>query len=179
MTSKHSVPFPLYREDRERNDQTDVVNRIDQDGRKRRRVNCGPPGDIFNLAFFIVALGLLTAGYLLPDPRMPGVLALAQGLLTFNTTVHLPGMLSAGLILGALLVAYIPLTHMSHFIAKYFTYHSIRWDDLPASRSAEIRKKFAEYLTLRPTWAARHIGADGTKTWAEIAMTNPTAGVKK
>ena len=141
--------------------------------------NYTAPGDIFNLAFFIVALGLLTAGYLLPDPRMPGVLALAQGLLTFNTAVHLPGMLSAGLILGALLVAYIPLTHMSHFIAKYFTYHSIRWDDLPASRSAEIRKKFAEYLTLRPTWAARHIGADGTKTWAEIAMTNPSAGVKK
>jgi nitrate reductase gamma subunit len=140
--------------------------------------NYTTPGDIFNLLFFLIALGFLTAGYLLIDPTMPGVAAIARGLLTFDTAVQVPATLSAGLILGALLVAYIPLTHMSHFIAKYFTYHSIRWDDLPASRSAALRRKFAEYLTLRPTWAARHVGADGTRTWAQIATTNPTAGAK-
>jgi len=137
------------------------------------------PGDLFNLAFFIAALGLLGVGYLWRVPGTPGVLALTRGLLTFDTTLQVPAVLAAGLVLLALLAGYIPLTHMSHFIAKYFTYHSIRWDDLPAARSAEIQRRFAAYLTYRPTWAARHMGADGTKTWAEIAATNPTAGAAK
>lgn len=134
------------------------------------------PGDIFNLVFFIVAFGLLAAGYLLRSPGAPGALELTRGLLRFDTAIPVPGVLGAGLIAGALLVAYIPLTHMSHFIAKYFTYHNIRWDDLPTARSAEIQKRFAEYLSFRPTWAARHIGADGMKTWADIASTNPSVG---
>ena len=141
--------------------------------------NYTAPGDIFNLAFFIAALGSIAAGYLLRGPHAPGLRALTQGLLTFNTGMDVPAVLAAGLVLGALLVAYIPLTHMSHFIAKYFTYHSIRWDDMPSAKSAALRRKIAEYLTLRPTWGARHIGADGVKTWAEIAAANPSVGAKK
>ncbi len=137
------------------------------------------PADIFNLFFFLVALVTLTAGCLLREQGTPSSMTLARGLLTFDTQIQLPGLQAAGLILAALLLAYVPLTHMSHFIAKYFTYHSVRWDDLPAARSEELRRKMTEYLTLRPTWAAGHIGADGTKNWAEIAMTNPSAGVKK
>ncbi len=141
--------------------------------------NYTAPGDIFNLAFFIAALGALAAGYLLRGPGGPGALALACGLLRFDTAIPVPGVLSAGLVLGALLVGYIPLTHMSHFIAKYFLYHNIRWDDLPTAQSAEIQRRFAGYLTFRPTWAARHIGADGARTWADIAATNPSVGAGK
>lgn len=137
------------------------------------------PGDIFNLIFFLAALGVPGAAYLLRGPGAPDALALTRGLLTFDTAVSVPPLLSLGLALGALLLAYIPLTHMSHFIAKYFTYHNIRWDDLPTAKSAEIQKKFAEYLTLRPTWAADHIGADGAKTWADVATTMPSTGARK
>ena len=142
-------------------------------------MNYTVPGDLFNLAFFIAALGCLAAGYLLRGPEGPSVRAFAEALLTFHTAIRVPALLAAGLILGALLIAYIPLTHMSHFIAKYFTYHDIRWDDMPSARSAELRKKITECLTYKPTWAARHVGADGTRTWVEIATTNPTAGAKK
>lgn len=95
--------------------------------------NFTTPADIFNLLFFIAAAGLFLAGW---------------------TT--------AALIAGSLLVAYIPFTHMAHFIAKYFTYHSIRWDD-------RAGVSLARYLTYRPTWAAPHIGADGKTSWGEIA----------
>ena len=70
-------------------------------------------------------------------------------------------------------MAYIPLTHMSHFVAKYFTYHSIRWDDMPSARADDIRKKIAEYLAYRPGWSAPHIRGDGKKTWVDIATANP------
>ena len=136
-------------------------------------------GDIFNLLFFVVAIGLLLFGYVFRVPDSPGPVALVRGLLTFDTSLRIPGMLSAGLFAGALLVAYIPLTHMSHFIAKYFTYHSVRWDDVPSAKRAKIQAGIAESLTYRPTWSAAHVGADGLRTWSDIAMTNPTNGTKK
>jgi len=68
---------------------------------------------------------------------------------------------------------------MSHFIGKYFTYHSVRWSDQPLRQGDRMEKKLAEYLTYKPTWAARHVGADGTRTWAQVATTNPAEGGKK
>ena len=141
--------------------------------------NYTAPGDIFNLLFFIVAFGLLIAGYALRGPDYPGTLAMAKGLLTFDTSLQVPGLLTAGLVLTALLIAYIPLTHMAHFVAKYFTYHSVKWDDMPTSRAQAMQKKLAEYLTYKPHWAAPHIAGDGVKTWADIATTNPHSGGDK
>lgn len=141
--------------------------------------NYTAPGDIFNLAFFLAAFGLLGAGFLLRPEGAPGALEITRGLLRFDTSLEIPGLVAAGLILSSLLVIYIPMTHMAHYVAKYFTYHSVRWDDLPAARAAELQKKFAEYLTYRPHWSAPHIAANGSKTWAEIATTNPFEGAKR
>ena len=136
-------------------------------------------GDIFNLSFFLVTVGLLLAGYLLRPDKSLGALALARGALSFDTSAEIPLLLETGLVLGALLMAYIPMTHMSHFIAKYFTYHSVRWNDKPNWNGSKLEQKLAEYLTYRPTWAAPHIGANGVNTWADIATSNPAQGGKK
>ncbi len=137
------------------------------------------PGDVFNLCFFIVALSLLAAGFLLKGPDAPGVVAVAVGLLTFDRGLSISALWGSGIILCALLAAYIPLTHMSHFIGKYFTYHAVRWDDAPTALNSRIAQRLAEYLTYRPTWSAAHVGADGKRTWADIATTNPWEGGKK
>ncbi len=137
------------------------------------------PGDIFNLAFFTITLGLLAAAYFLGEPGSPGPAGLARGLLTLDTSLQIPAPLAAGLLSAALLMAYIPLTHMSHFIAKWFTYHSVRWDDAPGVRNAQIRAKVAESLMYRPTWSAAHMGADGKKNWAEVATADPTKGTRQ
>lgn len=140
--------------------------------------NYTAPGDVFNLLFFVAAFGLLSAG-LWTSGGQAAALEIARGALRFDTTVRIPGLVAAGLIVSSLLVIYIPLTHMAHYVAKYFTYHAVRWDDLPAARAAELQKKFAEYLTYRPHWSAPHIRADGTRTWAEIAAANPHAEAKR
>ncbi len=137
------------------------------------------PADIFNLCWFLVAIGGLLAGHLLKGPDDPGTVAMLRAVLSGDTAVRIPGLLAAGLILSALLAAYIPFTHMSHFIAKYFTYHAIRWDDRPYRPGDRMEKKLAEYLTYRPTWSAGHVGADGTKTWAEVATGSPAEGGKR
>lgn len=136
-------------------------------------------GDVFNLLFFIVTVGFLAAGYILRPEHSPGAVEFVRGAATFNTNLQIPLILEVGLIMGAMLTAYIPMTHMAHFIAKYFTYHAVRWDDVANRRDSKLEQKVAEYLTYRPTWAAPHVGADGVKTWAEIATTNPAQGGKK
>jgi nitrate reductase gamma subunit len=128
-------------------------------------------GDLLNVGAFALACALVIFGKLAFGMVSMGTFA--RALLTFDTSVKLPVMVAAGLMLGSAIVGYIPYTHMAHFVAKYFTYHAVRWDDTP--NNAKIAAKVAEYLTYRPTWLAPHIGGDGVKTWADVATTNPTA----
>jgi hypothetical protein len=71
-------------------------------------------------------------------------------------------------LLGALL-AYIPLTHMSHFVGKYFAYHSIRWGDEPNLRGGKFEPEIQKLLSRPVSWAAPHINADGKKNWVDLA----------
>jgi nitrate reductase gamma subunit len=137
------------------------------------------PGDLFNLTIFLVALSTLAAGYLVRPTGAPGALAVTLGLITWDTTLRVPGLFGAGLVLCGFVAAYVPFTHMSHFVGKYFTYHSVRWDDATNRRGGSIERILAEYLTYRPTWAAPHVKADGMRTWAEVVTTNPTEGAKR
>jgi nitrate reductase gamma subunit len=137
------------------------------------------PADIFNLAMFATTIGMLGAGYLAAGPAFPGALEVTRALLRFDPDVSIPGLLAAGLVLASALVAYIPLTHMSHFIAKYFTYHAVRWDDRPNLAGGRLEHRIAACLAMRPTWSARHVGADGTRTWVDIAVANPAGEARK
>lgn len=150
----------------------------------RRRVsdpeikNLSVPADVFNLVFFLATFGLLGAGYL-TMPAGASVTGLARGILTFDSSVRIGGVFALGLVLASILVAYIPFTHMAHFIAKYFTYHSVRWDDRVNRRAGRIEATVSQYLAYKPTWAAPHVGATGEKTWAEVATANPAQEVRK
>jgi len=135
------------------------------------------PGDIFNLVFFLLALSVLASGYFWRRPLAPDMLDFLRGLLTFDAALEIPGLFAAGLMLSAALLAYVPLTHMSHFIAKFFTYHCVRWDDAP--NGSRLQVKVAEYLTYRPTWSAPHVGAGGRKTWADLAAAPPSTEGRK
>ncbi len=132
------------------------------------------PGDIFNLLFFIAALGLLAAGYAVRPAGSAGAADVLKGLLSWDLAVPVAAPFALGLIAAAVLVAYIPLTHMSHFIAKYFTYHSVRWDDQPLAHNQQRARAMAEYLAYRPTWSAAHIRGGGARTWAEVVAENPS-----
>jgi nitrate reductase gamma subunit len=100
------------------------------------------------------------------------------GLLTWDTNVRVPGLLGVGLAAAALLLAYVPFTHMSHFIGKWFTYHAVRWDDEVNQRDGAMQRRLAAYLAYRPTWSAPHVKADGVRTWSDIVAVNPTDKTK-
>ncbi len=133
--------------------------------------------DYFHLGLiFLFFLCAFAAG--LGDPSLAGARAYALGLLTAGSApeASVPGSSAAGaatVVLASVLVAYIPLTHMSHMVMKYFLYHSVKWDDAPNRRGGTIETAVRENLGLRPTWQARHVGADGRKSWREIAASEP------
>ncbi len=136
-------------------------------------------GDIFNLLFFIAACVLLFGGYLLRAPGTASLGEFARGAIHFDRAVRIGTAFGAGSILASMLAAYIPFTHMAHFIAKYFTWHAVRWDDRRNERGSAMEVRVAASLEYRPTWSAPHVGADGRRSWAEIATTNPTEETRK
>lgn len=131
--------------------------------------NYTAPSHLFNVGGFALACALILAGYLVGP--MPPLKDAVYGLLTMHEGLRLPLLVNLGLMMGSFMTGYVPFTHMAHFIAKYFTYHSVRWDDAEKSKSMEVH--IAECLAYHPTWSGSHIGCEGTKSWAEIATTNP------
>jgi hypothetical protein len=80
------------------------------------------------------------------------------------------------IVLASTAIAYIPMTHMAHSFMKYFMYHGVRWEDRPNLRGSKVEEAVMKNLGFKPTWSAPHIGADGERTWADLAA---SGSVKK
>ena len=132
---------------------------------------CTTIGDLFNVGAFAAAAALLMLGGV--AGTMPSVAVLTRAVLSCDASLHIPVVGGCGLLLAAFMAGYVPFTHMGHFVAKYFTYHAVRWDDEPSMAGGRLAKQMARQLTYRPTWSAPHLGADGKRTWADVATSNP------
>jgi nitrate reductase gamma subunit len=131
---------------------------------------------IFNLSFFLVALLLAFFTYILVDQTFALARGYVQSLLTFKLAAPVgSNAVALEFALFSLLMAYVPLTHMSHFVAKYFFYHKIRWEDEPNLDNPKMEKKIGEALNFPVSWAAPHIKGDGKKTWADVVTEEVTA----
>jgi hypothetical protein len=82
-------------------------------------------------------------------------------------------------VLMSALLAYVPLTHMSHFVGKYFAYHSIRWNDEPNLPGSRQEKTIRRVLNQPVSWSGPHIQGDGKKTWLDLATHIPEEEEKK
>ena len=129
----------------------------------------------FNLALFIITIGIGILTWLLVDPSFNMARTFVANLISFNLAPIESPMFVLQVLLASLLIAYIPLTHMSHFFMKYFLYHDIRWGDEPNVDNLATQAKIGVVLNYPVTWAAPHIAGHGKNTWAEVATFNPAA----
>ena len=134
--------------------------------------------DYFNILFILLFFLSAFLTSLFVDPLLEGAKAYVFGLLTGGGSLngYVPGQTFCGgatIILASLLVAYVPLTHMSHMFMKYFLYHNVKWDDAPNLRGGTIEAAIRKNLALKPTWKAKHIEGDGRKSWLDIASSAP------
>lgn len=91
-----------------------------------------------------------------------------KGLVTLDTGLTLSFPLSLHVILASLFFLYLPFTDMIHFVAKYFTYHDIKWNDSP--KDARMEKELESLLAQPVSWSAEHIEADGKKSWVDLTV---------
>ena len=95
-------------------------------------------------------------------------------LITFDADIAMTFPLSLHLVILLFFILYLPLTDMIHFIAKYFTYHAIRWDDAPQDKKME--EELRGLLAQLVTWSATHVQADGKKNWGDITTEEMSDG---
>jgi nitrate reductase gamma subunit len=134
--------------------------------RKLRAVQTGIT--LFNLVFLVAIF--LTGGIALMSfsDCSERLTAFVQALLTADVTLQTPSLLALHLVLVCLFLAYLPFTQMLHFVAKYFTYHRVRWDDKAMTPGSKLEGEVTKLLQQPVTWSAPHLGADGKKNWVDI-----------
>jgi nitrate reductase gamma subunit len=131
--------------------------------------------DFFNLLFFIATLVLALFSRFTADLHFDGLRGFFKGLLTLNGSAvpQLTTVQSLEIVFASLLMAYIPLTHMSHFFTKWFTYHDVRWSDEPNLPGSGFDEKIAKQLEATVDWSAPHIRGDGKKkNWIDVVTSS-------
>jgi len=98
---------------------------------------------------------------------VPAMSRLVQGLITIDPNVTIAPPLAVHFVISLLFVLYLPLTDMIHFIAKFFTFHQVRWDDEPQNERME--RELRVLLAQPVTWSAPHVGADDDRDWTGVA----------
>lgn len=122
------------------------------------------PQDYFNLLFIfvVVVTGILVW---ISDPAFNYGRNIARSLLTFSP-IEANGLLTIHILLLGLLLFYIPQTKMSHYVAKYFTFHKVLWENEPNLPGSKIEQKVRESLAIKPrnNWSAPHFQTDNSST---------------
>lgn len=115
------------------------------------------PQEYFNLAllYFAVVTGIFVW---VRDLSFDSAREITANLLTF-TPFEESGLFVLHLVLLFIMFTYIPLSKMSHYVGKYFTFHKVLWENDPNLKGSEIEKKIMQATSNRPTnsWSASHI----------------------
>jgi len=137
--------------------------------RDMRKFNA--PADYLGLVWFAGAALLGLVAYGTQDPAFDQLRAFVAAVLSFRTAAPLSPLVAAAVAVGAVLIAYIPLTRMIHFAAKYFLYHDVRWSDEPLRTGSKLEARVMSALNYGVSWNGPHIQKG--KTWAEVATEEP------
>jgi nitrate reductase gamma subunit len=122
------------------------------------------PVDYFNLLFMLAIfcagiIAFFTGPLFFMDAR-----SYIAGVLSFES-VTVPFWLGLHFLLFELFVIYMPFSKLFHYIAKYFTFDKIFWDDILNIKGSAVDKRITSQLGYKLTWLGPHIAPD--KTWVE------------
>lgn len=132
--------------------------------KEQRRFNS--PAEYINLIIFVAVVAVTLISQVSYDANFEILRGYVQSLITFSKATLPSSLFFLEIVLLSLLIMYIPLTRMSHFVAKYFLYHAVRWNDEPNERGGKIEKNLIELLNQKVGWSAPHIKTG--KPWIEV-----------
>jgi nitrate reductase gamma subunit len=129
------------------------------------------PMDFINLIFIAVLVISVFLTLLFSNPSFILSKIFVRNLFAFNFSLIPDTLFIIHIILISLFLLYFPITRMMHLFAKYFLYHSVRWEDEPNVKGSKLEGRIKEALNFGVTWSAPHMKTG--KTWAEVATTFP------
>lgn len=132
------------------------------------------PLDFFNLVFILAVVATGIAAWQ-NDADFSVARNYMKALITFSNPPSVALATQVHIVLLSLLLIYLPFTKMTHFLAKWFTYHKILWEDEP-NVGGDMEEKLKKYLTeYKVKWSAPHI--DPNLSWADEASRCDLGGV--
>ena len=143
---------------------------------KELRMYSAPLG-YFNLAFIAATFLSSLVGWAFVDPTFAGLREFMKSPFMPAGGAALVPALHLNVILISLFLMYMPFTSMRHAVAKYFTFHKVRWDDEPNIVGSRIEKKVIAQLNVATTWSAPHIQTG--KTWADVCSPAAAEPIQK
>ena len=132
---------------------------------KEQRIYSSPV-EYINLSLFIITIVVALIVHAFFDPSFVMIRGYVGSLATLSVPIANGLMMTLEIALISLLILYIPISRMSHFVAKYFLYHSVRWNDKPNERGSKMEKRLATLLGEKVDWHASHISTG--KSWVEV-----------
>ena len=123
--------------------------------------------DYLNLIVILAAFLGAAFAWLTADNSFALLREYFRAFLTFSPPAAVHPAVAAEVILASVFMIYLPFTHMTHFVAKYFTYHTVRWDDAPNLNDPKTLARIQANLSRPVGWSAPHIQPD--KSWAQTA----------
>lgn len=127
------------------------------------------PVDYFNLVFLALIFGLGLVSFV-SGSGFDSHQAYINNMLTFgNALVSFTA--AAMFICLQILLIYMPLSKMIHYLIKHFTFTEILWDDAYKSKGSQLDQKIKRQLDLRPNWSAPHFS--GAVRWIDEVSSKP------
>jgi nitrate reductase gamma subunit len=129
------------------------------------------PLDYFNLSFILAVMVSGIISWLAFDPGFTSFRGFLQGLITFTPFSGLNPASFICILLICVFLIYSPFTRMTHYVAKFFTYHKVLWDDDPYLEGSKICNQVSQLLAQNQGWSGSHIQSG--RNWAQIARGMP------
>jgi nitrate reductase gamma subunit len=136
----------------------------------RRLRNASTPADFLHLWLLLAVFCASWGSWLRADREYTMAAGFVGGLVTLRPVAAGSGWFVAQVVLLGVFLAYLPWSHMTHMFAKYFTWHSVRWDDTPNLGGEVYQARVQKLLMLPISWSAPHIKGGGGKRWADVVQ---------
>ena len=134
--------------------------------------------DYFNLLLIGSLFATTLWTWFTIDPSMHGARDFIASIVTFSSAPAMTTIAWVHFFLAAAFLFWLPFTHMTHFVGKYFTYHKVRWEDHPNIKGSALEKSVENSLGYKIKWSASHIKSGGS--WADAATApDDEEGAKK
>ncbi len=114
--------------------------------------------------FFAVFFSGLYAWYLF-DPTFSTFREFWKSLISFQA-VNMDMASAVHIVLFSLFLIYMPFTRAMHYITKFFTFFSVRWDDNPNFKGSKTEMRLQNSFNNAISWAAPHVRS-GVK-WSDV-----------